>query len=159
MMTVLWMAAVLLVLVGLAGVIMPALPGVPVVFLGLLLAAWADGFQRVGWIPLVILAFLTILTFVVEVVVTGHGARRTGASGKAVFGATVGTVVGIFFGIPGLIAGPFIGAVAGEFLATRDLARAGKAGVGTWLGLAFGIVVKVALVFTMIGIFIAAYLL
>lgn len=159
MMTILWIAVVLLVLVGIAGTVLPALPGAPLVFLGLLLAAWADGFQRVGWVPLAVLAFLTILTFVVEVVVTGHGARRTGASGKAVLGATVGTVVGIFFGIPGLIAGPFIGAVAGEFLASRDLARAGKAGVGTWLGLAFGVAAKVALVFTMIGIFIAAYLL
>ncbi len=159
MVTFLWIAAVILVLVGVAGTILPALPGAPLVFLGLLLAAWADGFQRVGWVPLVLLAFLSLLTYVVEVVATGHGARRTGASGKAMLGATAGTVVGVFFGIPGLIAGPFFGAVAGEFLATRDLSRAGKAGVGTWVGLALGVAAKVALVFTMIGIFIAAYLL
>lgn len=157
--TFLWIAAVLLVLAGVAGTILPALPGAPLVFLGLLLAAWADGFQRVGWLPLVILAFLSLLTYVVEVAATGHGARRTGASGKAVLGATVGAVVGIFFGIPGLIVGPFIGAVAGEFLATRDLYQAGKAGVGTWMGLALGVAAKVALVFTMIGIFVATYLL
>lgn len=159
MLTVLWIAAVVLVLVGLAGTVLPALPGAPLVFLGLLLVAWADGFQRVGWIPLLILALLTFLTFMVDVMMTGHGARRTGASGKAVLGATAGTIVGLFFGIPGLIAGPFIGAVAGEFLATRNLAQAGKAGVGTWVGLAFAMAAKVALVFTMIGIFVAAYLL
>ena len=154
----LWILAVILVIVGLAGTVLPALPGAPLVFLGLLLAAWADGFQKVGWFPLTILGILTVGTFVVDFLATSLGAKRVGASYLAIGGAVVGTIVGLFLGIPGLLLGPFVGAVAGEYIARRDLRQAGKVGLGTWLGLVLGTAAKLGLIFLMIGLFVFAYI-
>jgi uncharacterized protein len=154
----LWLLAVLLVLVGLAGTVLPALPGAPFVFMGLVVAAWIDDFQKVGWITLGVLGLLTLLTAVVDFVASTAGAKKVGASPRALAGAAIGTVVGLFFGIPGLILGPFAGAVIGELTVHRDLVRAGKVGLGTFVGLALGAAAKLALTFAMIGIFVAVYL-
>jgi uncharacterized protein YqgC (DUF456 family) len=148
----------LLVVVGLVGTVLPALPGVPLVFVGLLVAAWAEGFQKVGWLTLSVLALLTLLSFAVDLLAARFGARRVGASWAALACATLGALVGLFFGLPGFILGPFVGAMAGEYAARRNLRQAGKVGLGTWLGMLFGIAVKLALVFTMVGIFLTAYL-
>lgn len=139
------------------GTVAPAIPGTPLVFLGLLFGAWADGFEKVGWVTLVILGLLTVLSLVVDLLATAHGARRVGASWLAVAGAGVGMLAGLFFSLPGFILGPFVGAFLGEWLARRDWRHAGKVGVGTWLGMILGTAAKLALVFTMIGIFAAAY--
>jgi len=154
-----WLLAGILVLVGMAGTVLPALPGAPLVFLGLLLAAWIDGFQRVGWLALTLLGVLTLLSLGVDLLATSLGAQRAGASRQAILGAALGTVVGLFFGLPGILAGPFRGAVAGEYLARRDVAQAGRAGLGTWLGLVLGAAAKLALAFTMLALFLTAYLL
>jgi uncharacterized protein YqgC (DUF456 family) len=154
----LWIVSVTLVAAGLAGTILPALPGVPLVFFGLVTASWIDGFQRVGWPVLVVLAFLTAASLLIDLLVSAKGARRMGAGRAAVLGALLGTVVGLFFGLPGLLLGPFAGAFSGEYLIKRDLVRAGKAGIGTWLGFLGGIVVKLALSLAMVGIFLVAYL-
>jgi uncharacterized protein YqgC (DUF456 family) len=159
MTALLWVLVVVLVILGIAGTVLPALPGVPLVFAGLLLAAWIDGFAKVGWLPLVILGLLTVLSFVVDLAATALGAKRVGATKLAVAGAFAGTVVGLFLGLPGLILGPFVGATAGELLSNRDLSRAGKVGLGTWIGMVFGTATKLALAFSMLGIFVAAYLL
>ena len=90
---------------------------------------------------------------------TSMGAKRVGASWKAMLGAGIGTIVGLFFGIPGLLLGPFVGAVLGEYIALRDWGQAGKVGFGTWLGLLFGTAAKIALSFAMVGIFVASYVL
>jgi len=151
--------AVILVIVGLAGTVLPVLPGVAFIFLGLLLAAWADGFQRVGAVTLAILGLLTLLAVVADVLASALGAKKLGASPRAVAGATLGAIVGIFFGLPGLVLGPFLGAVAGELSANRPLLHAGKAGLGTWLGLLLGSVAKLTLAFLMVGVFATAWLL
>jgi uncharacterized protein YqgC (DUF456 family) len=153
-----WIVAVLLVLVGLAGSVLPALPGVTLVFAGLLVGAWADDFTRVGWLTLSLLGVLTALSFVIDFAATALGAKRVGATKLAVVGAAIGTFGGIFLGIPGLILGPFVGAVAGEMLSHGEWRRASEAGVATWMGLVFGTLAKLALVFAMIGIFVFAYL-
>ena len=155
--TALWLLAVLLVLVGLVGIVLPALPGTALVFAGLLMAAWIDGFEKVGWLPIAVLGALTALSFLADLAATGAGAKKAGASKQAVIGATLGTVVGLFFGIVGIFIGPFIGAAAGEFLADRDLVRAGKVGYGTLLGLVLGAAMKIALALAMIGVFVTAY--
>ncbi|HYU35531.1 MAG TPA: DUF456 domain-containing protein [Thermoanaerobaculia bacterium] len=153
----LWVLAVLLVLVGIAGTVLPALPGTPLVLLGLILAAWADGFQKVGWFPLALIGGLTLLSLVVDFAATSLGAKRVGASWLAVVGAAVGTIVGLFFSIPGLILGPFVGAVLGEYLARRDRNQAIRVGVGTWIGILLGTAGKLALIFMMIGVFAFFY--
>lgn len=163
--TTLWYAlAVLLVLVGLAGTVLPALPGVPLMFAGMLLGAWAGGFEYIGSKTLVALGLLTLLSVIVDYWATAMGAKRVGASGKAVAGAMVGTFAGMFFGIIGIFVGPFAGAVAGELLHLRSLDRRGighaaKVGAGTWVGVAVAVGLKLMLAFAMIGIFLLAWLL
>jgi uncharacterized protein YqgC (DUF456 family) len=153
----LWILAVLLVLAGIAGSVLPALPGVPLVFAGLLLGAWIDHFQKVGWFTLVILGLLTLLSFAVDFLATSMGAKRVGASKWAVAGSALGTLAGLFFGIPGLILGPFLGAVAGELIARRGQRQAVRSGFGAWVGLLVGTAGKLALIFAMVGIFLTAY--
>lgn len=150
--------ALLLVLAGAAGTVLPMLPGVPLVFLGLLTAAWSDGFDRVGAPTLVVLGLLTGLSFAIDATASALGARRAGASWQALAGAATGSIVGLFFGLPGLLVGPFVGAFAGEWLARRDLGQAGRAGFGTWLGLLVAAAGKIALVFAMVGIFALAWI-
>jgi uncharacterized protein YqgC (DUF456 family) len=152
-----WPLAGVLVLAGLAGTILPVLPGVPLVFVGLFVADWADDFQRVTWLPLLLLGLLTVLSFVIDFAATAFGVRRVGATRLAIIGAVVGTLVGIFFGIPGLIFGPFVGAVVGELVSHGQLAQASRVGIATWQGLIFGTIAKIGLAFTMVGIFVVAY--
>jgi uncharacterized protein YqgC (DUF456 family) len=154
----LYVLAALLVIAGLAGTILPVIPGALLVFGGLFLAAWADGFAHVGWIPLTLIGALGLLSWVADFVASLLGAKRVGASPLALLGATIGGIAGIFLGIPGLILGPFIGAVAGELLARGGLRKAGKVGLGTWLGLLAAAVAKVVLAFMMIATFFIAYL-
>jgi uncharacterized protein len=155
----LWALSVLLVAVGIAGTVLPALPGPVLVFAGLLAGAWADGFQRVGVGTLVLLGALTALAYVVDLAAMVLGVQRAGASRRAVAGAALGLLVGLPFGLPGLLLGPFVGAVAAELTVRRDLGRAGRAGVAAWIGFLVGTVAKLVIVFAMIGLFAAMLLL
>ena len=139
----LWVAATALVLAGLAGTVLPALPGPILVFAGLLLAAWADGFARVGWPTIALLGLLTAAAYLVDLA-------------AAAVGAALGTLLGLFVGLPGVIIGPFAGAVIGEVSARRSLKGAGRAGVAAWTGFLLGALVKLGLVFTMVGLFLAS---
>jgi uncharacterized protein len=146
--------AALLVVIGLIGVVLPALPGLPLVFAGMLLAAWAGGFEQVGPVALVVLGLMTAVSFAIDFWATAHGAKRVGASRKAIVGAVLGTFAGLFVFPPfGLFVGPFVGALIGELLHGRDLPRAAKVGIGTWLGVVLGVVLKLGLAFAMIGVF------
>jgi uncharacterized protein YqgC (DUF456 family) len=156
--TLLWILAILLVITGLVGIVVPALPGPVMVYAGLFLAAWIDGFDKVGWLSLAMLGALTALSFLADFAATAAGAKKAGASKQAVIGATIDTIVGIFFGIAGMFIGPFLGAAAGEFLAVRDLVKAGRVGYGTLFGLVLGAALKIALALAMIGVFVTAYL-
>jgi uncharacterized protein YqgC (DUF456 family) len=149
----LWLLAAILVVVGIAGLVLPALPGPPVLFAGLLAAAWADDFAYVGWGTLTLLGAMALLSYAIDFVAGSLGAKRFGASRRAVVGALIGAVVGLFFGIPGVLLGPFLGAVIGELSSHRDLKAAGRAGIGATLGLALGIAAKLALAVSMLGIF------
>lgn len=157
MTTALWILAVLLVLIGLAGTVLPALPGTAFVFGGLWLAAWLEDFTKVGGITIVVLGVLTALSFAVDFFASALGAQRYGAGRGAVIGAALGTLAGLPLGLFGLIAGPFIGAVVGELATRRDLLQAGRAGVGAWIGFLVGTALKLALAFAMVGIFVFAY--
>ncbi len=153
-----WMIlAAILVIVGIAGTILPALPGLPLVFGGLLLAAWADGFQHVSGWTIIMLGVIAALAMAADFVSTMFGTKVAGASKWAMVGAGVGTLVGIFFGIPGLLLGPFIGAMAAELIYRENLGQATKAGLGAWLGLVLGTAAKMAALFTMLTIFASAW--
>jgi uncharacterized protein YqgC (DUF456 family) len=153
----LYAAGAVLVIVGLLGTVLPIIPGALFVFGGLLVAAWADQFTRVGWVGLSIIAVLGLLGWGMDVLATLLGAKRVGASPQALVGATLGGAFGLFLGLPGLILGPFVGAVGGELLARRDLVQAGKVGLGTWLGLVAAAVVKVVIAFKMVATNLAFY--
>jgi uncharacterized protein len=153
----LWLLVAALVLIGLAGAVLPALPGVPLVFAGLWLGAWIDDYRQVSGLTVGVLGALTVLALIVDFAASALGAKRVGASRQAVAGAAIGAVVGIFFGLPGLLLGPFIGAVAGELAARGDMDRAAQVGLATWMGLLFGTLAKLSLSLAMLGIFIAAY--
>lgn len=150
----LWVLAAVLVVVGVLGLLLPALPGAPLLFGGLLIAAWLEDFAYVGPWTLTFLAILAALTYVVDFLAGALGAKGFGATKYAMIGAFVGAVVGIFFGLPGILLGPFLGAVLGELLADRSLREAGAAGLGATIGLALGVAAKMALAFSMIGIFV-----
>ena len=145
-----------LALVGLAGMLLPVIPGAPILFAGLVLAAWADQFAYVGIGTLVLLGGLAVLTYLVDLLAGSFGVKRFGASPRAMVGAVAGTLLGLFFGLLGVIIGPFIGASIGELTTSRNLGSAGRAGLGATLGLALGAAAKLALAFTMLGIFAVA---
>ena len=131
----------------------------PLVFVGLLVAAWADHFQKVGWFTLSILAAADAVQLRPGLLRHRVGAKRVGASWLALALSVVGAIVGLFFSLPGLILGPFLGAVTGEYLARRDWRQASRVGLATWLGMILAIAGKLALIFTMVGIFLTAYVL
>lgn len=155
---ILYVLAAILIVVGTIGTVLPALPGVPIVYVGMILAAWAGDFSHIGWPTLTILGVLTALAVIVDLLASVFGAKRVGASGWALFGAALGTVIGLFLGLVGLILGPFVGAVAGELIAGSTLKRSASVGVGAWLGFIFGTLARIALCFTMLGVFAVAYL-
>jgi len=149
-----WVLAALIVIAGLIGTVVPALPGVPLVFAGLFIGAWIDDFNTVGWATVSVLAGLAFVGWIVDFVASAVGARYLGASSRAFWGATAGAVVGIFFGVPGMLLGPFLGAVLGELSGGRDLVRSGRAGLGAWLGMVLATAIKLGIAFLMIGLFL-----
>ena len=151
---VLWTLAVLLVLAGVAGLVLPLLPGPALLFGGLLLAAWIEDFVHVGAGTLTALGIMALLIFAVDAAGTAYGARRYGASRRAIAGAAIGAVVGIVFGLIGVLIGPFVGAVIGELSARPGLRSAARAGWGATVGLAIAAAAKLALGFAMIGTFL-----
>jgi len=155
----LWLAAIALIAGGLAATIVPGIPGVLVIYLGMLLAAGADHFASIGWPTLTVLGVLTALALLADLVASALGAQRAGASRAALLGSIIGGLVGLAAGLPGLILGPFLGAVLGELMARRPLGAAARAGFGTWVGLLFGTLAKLALAISMLAVFVAAYLL
>ncbi len=152
-----WLLAGLTVIAGLAGTIVPALPGVPMVFAGLLVAAWIDNFETVGWTTIGVLAVLAVVAWIVDFLAGAAGARYLGASSRAFWGATIGAVAGIFFGLIGMLLGPFIGAVLGELSGGSDMVQSGRAGVGAWIGMVVATAFKLGIAFLMIGIFVFSF--
>lgn len=151
-----WALSVGLILLGLAGIVLPALPGTVLVLAGIVLGAWIDDFTRVGWVAVAAVTVLAVLAWVLDFVAALLGAKRAGASRLAILGAALGTVAGIFMGLVGVLFMPLVGAVIGEYAARRQHGRAVKVGIATWLGVIVGMLAKVVLAFMMIGIFVVA---
>jgi uncharacterized protein YqgC (DUF456 family) len=154
----LWALTALLIVVGLAGTVLPALPGTALVLAGIVLGAWIDDFTRVGAATLAVIVVLAVLAWVLDYAAGLLGAQRAGASRQALVGAALGTVLGLFMGLVGVLFMPLVGAAVGEYLAGREHQRALRVGVATWLGLLAGLLAKVVLAFMMAGIFVVALL-
>ena len=156
--TLLWILSIILILVGLAGTVLPALPGTALVLGGIVLAAWIDDFTRIGTLTLAVVALLAVLAWVLDFVAGLLGAKKVGASRQALVGAALGTVVGLFMGLVGVLFMPLVGAAIGEYLARRDQQHALRVGLATWLGILAGMLAKVVIAFMMVGIFVVALL-
>lgn len=154
--TLLWVLCVALIVLGLAGTVLPMLPGTLLVWGGIVLGAWIDDFARVGTTTVVVVSVLAVLAWGLDYVAGLLGAQKVGASKQALVGAAVGTVVGLFMGLVGVLFMPLVGAAIGEYMAQRDQRRAVKVGVATWIGIMAGLIAKVVLAFIMVGIFVVA---
>jgi len=155
----LWIIGIALVIIGLVGTVLPALPGAMLIVAGLVVAAWADGFTKVGVVTLVVIGVIGAASYLVDFAAAALGAKKFGASPRAMVGAGLGTLLGLFLGLPGIIIGPFLAAVIGELTVQRDMAKVGKAGLAAWIGFVIGMAVKVGIAFVMIGIFLGALVL
>jgi uncharacterized protein len=147
----LYVLAAALIIGGVAGSILPILPGVPMIFGGIWLAAAVDDYRHLGWGWLVAIGIVAALGVAVDFIAGSLGAKKIGASPRALWGAGIGTTIGMFFGLPGLLIGPFAGAVIGELWSGKSILRSAHVGVSTWFGMLLGVVAKVVLSFLMIG--------
>jgi uncharacterized protein YqgC (DUF456 family) len=155
--TVLWITAGVAVLLGLAGIVLPLLPGTPLLFGGLWLAAWLGGFSKVSVTTVVVLGCLALLAWGVDYIAAALGVKGAGASGLAIAGAGLGALIGMFAGLPGLILGPIAGAMLGEWFARKNSAQATRAGIAAGASFIAAAVAKLAIAVAMLGIFAFAY--
>ena len=151
---ILWIIGAILTVTGFSGLLLPIVPGAPLLLLGLLFGAWAEDFSYIGIWTLLLLAIMAALTYIVEFAASILGVKKYGGSKRAMVGAALGGFAGLFLGIPGILFGPFVGAVIGELSLQRSLDEASRAGFGTVVGLALGVAGKLAIGITMIGLFL-----
>ena len=154
--------AILLVVVGIAGTVLPMLPGVPLVFAGLLLAAWHGGFDQVSILTIVMIGIIASMAWAVDFFASVVTAKKVGASKYALWGAGIGAVVGIAGGIVGLIIGPAIGAIIGELITHKNTSKeatskATTVGIAAGLGFVLALAIKIVLVLAMLAMFAYAY--
>ncbi len=151
-------AAALLMLAGLAGIILPILPGIPLTWLGLFIYAIGTGFREISVAVVVVFFVLTLLALALDFLAPLLGAGRQRASRMGILGAFLGLAVGIIvFGFWGIVLGPFLGALAGELIARRQTGLALRVALGTLIGLVAGTLFKVVLALTMLGFFVASF--
>ncbi len=155
--TIFWLLAFLLMTIGIVGIVFPLLPGATFLFAGMWLAAWIEDYQRIGAGTIGFLFALMLLSFVVDWVASALGAKKVGASKAAIIGATLGSIFGVVAGLWGVLIFPFFGAVVGELIAHGDHNKAQQVGWATWIGTMIGLLTKIALAFTMIGVFVVAW--
>ena len=145
--------AIILLCIGLLGTIIPALPGLPLMFGGTWLLALSSNYQIMGALTLISLGILTLFGCVMDYLAGMLGAKHSGASKRAIWGSFIGSIVGMFFALPGII-----GSAIGEFIARRNLIAAGEVSVGTVIGLVIGVVAKIGCAFAMLITIAVMYL-
>lgn len=151
--------ALIIMFIGLAGTVLPLLPGAPLIVLGMVVYGLFNGFQLFNTLFWVGQAILLLLVFVVDHLAAAVGAKKYGGSKAAVWGSVVGVVLGLFtMGPFGILIGPFIGAVVGELINKRPFSQAVKVGAGTLLGFAGGTLVKLIFEIGMITWFLLVVL-
>lgn len=146
---------ILLLAIGIAGVFLPAVPGSPVMFAGMLFLGGAFGFDRLSLATWITLGVLALLMTVAEIVASMLGAKAVQASRTAVWFAGLGGVLGAFAGgLPGLLIGPFLGGMLGELLAGRDAYQSAASGAGAAIGFLSGLFMKIIIAFVMLLVFV-----
>jgi uncharacterized protein len=145
--------ALLLMTIGILGSILPGLPSTPVVFLAAIGHKIYFGDAGAGWLVLALLGFITALSVVVDYAASVYGAKRLGATWRGAVGAIVGGLIGLFFSLPGILLGPFVGAMIFELAGGRDWRQSSRAGVGATLGLLAGALGKIGCCVVMMVLF------
>ena len=152
---ILFTISLIIMIVGMAGIIVPIIPSTPLIWLGAFLYAIFTRFEKVTWMVLLIFALLTIFSIVLENLGNVYGAKRFGATRWGIVGSIVGIGVGFYVGGPiGLILGPIVGTVIFEIIGGKGYKGALKSGLGNFVGFLGGSVVKIIIGLTMICIFI-----
>jgi uncharacterized protein YqgC (DUF456 family) len=154
----LYLAGAVLMLAGLAGLVVPVLPGSLLLVAAVVVLGWAGHFTRLGWPTIAVASALGLLMWLLDHLAGLLGARAFGASRWALLGGALGLVVGLFFGLPGLVLGPVVGAVAFELWQGSDLRQAARSGAGVLLGFLAGTLAKLALAFVLLGVVAIALL-
>ncbi len=142
---------IIFLLIGIIGSVLPVIPGPPLAFISLIFLRFThfvetndlSEYSRLLWILGAVTIIITILDFIVPV----WGTKKFGGSKAGTLGAGIGVLIGLFFGPPGLILGPFLGAFIGELLAGKDQKTSLRAGFGSFLGFIFGVAMKISLTF------------
>ena len=150
--------SLLLLLLGVAGTGFPALPGLPFMFAGAWLLAYSSDYQIIGSFSLLVLFLIAALGMAMDFVAGIFGAKYTGASSEALWGAFIGSIAGLFMGLAGLVLGPLLGAAIGEFLDKKNIWLAGKVGIGTLIGFIVGTVAKIGSAIVILLIVLAQYI-
>jgi uncharacterized protein len=149
-----WLLTVILFAVGLIGTVLPVFPGTIIILAGALLHRIMLGPEKsIGWVTIAILLVLTLAAYALDFLSGYFGAKYFGATKWGMFGALLGALIGIFFGIAGLFVSPVIGAIAGEFIAGKRMIDAGRAGWGSLLGNLGAMIGKLFIALAMITIF------
>lgn len=150
---------IILMALGLAGTILPILPGTILIFVGALLYALFFGLEKVGLGIIIVVGVIAVLSILFDFLAGSIGAKKFGASASGIIGAILGGVAGFFIGnIIGLILGPLIGAFLGELISGKNLRVAGKAGFGALIGFLGGTIMKFVFGLLMILLFVFALL-
>jgi uncharacterized protein YqgC (DUF456 family) len=140
-------------LVGLAGCVLPMLPGTPLVFAGIYIYAWLTGFTVISRNLIILFLILTVLSVLIEYISSSIGSKKFGASKLGFIGAFVGAVIGVFFVPWGLIVGPLAGALIGELIVGKKIKEAVHSGTGAVIGFFGGTLLKIVISFVMIAFF------
>ncbi|MDP3741229.1 MAG: DUF456 domain-containing protein [bacterium] len=135
----------ILVVLGVAGAILPFLPGPPLSLAGLLIYGFATGFEKMSVTVVIVFAALTLLTIILDVFAPAMGAKGHKASHHGVVGSIIGAFAGLFLlGPLGIILGPFIGGFLGEYLKRHDPQKAWHTAVGAFVGFLWGTLARFA---------------
>jgi uncharacterized protein YqgC (DUF456 family) len=146
-----------LILAGLVCAVLPALPGIPLIFAGIWLVAAGDNYRHLGKWWLICIAAIGCVGLAADFLAAALGAKRVNASKQAIWGAVIGTLVGLFFGIVGLLIGPFLGALVGELASGSSVTRSTDVGLSTWIGLILGMLVKLVASLMMVAMLLTAW--
>ncbi len=153
-----WLVIVLLMLAGIAGTLLPLIPGHVLILTGAVVHRLAFHERGVSWIVITILAALVLVGLAVDFLSGAAGAKYFGATRWGALGGILGTIVGLFFGLIGMIAGPLIGVLLGELLGGQGLLPAGKSTWGTFLGGVAGAIIKFTVAVVMVAVFAGSLL-
>ncbi|MBP2002062.1 uncharacterized protein YqgC (DUF456 family) [Paenibacillus shirakamiensis] len=149
-----WIIIIALFVVGIAGAVVPILPGVVAIYAAFFVYGWFFTFAHFGWIFWTLQSLIVIVLLAADYAVGAWGVKRFGGSKASVWLSTIGAIIGPFV-IPafGLIIGPFVGAVIGELVTGSSLEKSVKVGFGSVVGLFSSMVVKIILQIVMIVVF------